>query len=155
MKRRSIAIGKLPCARRINAWIAGRRVDAPLSARAAGGLVGSTLATSFRATLAAGLASASLAAPRPAIDLRGFFAGVLVHEILHPALQHAGGELAANGILQGGLGHLDLVGQAEDLQDLLVALETDGTQQRGHRQLLLPVDVGVHHPVDVRGEFDP
>jgi hypothetical protein len=81
--------------------------------------------------------------------------GVLVHEVLHPALQHAGGELAAHGLLQVGLGHLDLVGQAEDLQDLLVALETDGTQQRGHRQLLLPIDVGVHHPVDVRGELDP
>jgi hypothetical protein len=83
------------------------------------------------------------------------FAGILVHEILHPALQHAGGELAAHGLLQGGLGHLHLIGQAEDLQDVLVALKTDGTQQGGHGQLLLAVDVGVHHAVDVRSEFYP
>ncbi len=64
---------------------------------------------------------------------RDHLTGILVHEILHPALQHTGGELAAHGILQGGLGHLDLIGQAEDLQDLLVTFETDGTQQRCHR----------------------
>jgi hypothetical protein len=83
------------------------------------------------------------------------FAGVLVHEILHPAFEHAGSELASHGLLQGGLGHLDLIGQAEDLQDLLVALKADGTEQGGDGQFLLAVDVGVHHAVDVRGELDP
>src|SRR5688572_3373919 len=47
MKRRSSATGRLPRALRISASIAGRRVDLPLCARDAVGLVGS----SFAATL--------------------------------------------------------------------------------------------------------
>ena len=82
-------------------------------------------------------------------------ARILVDEILHPARQNARGQLAAHGLLQVGLGHLHLVGQIEDLQNLLVGLESDGAQQRGYRQLLLTVDVGVHHVVDVRRELDP
>ena len=34
-------------------------------------------------------------------------------------------------------------------------VEADGTQQRRHGQLLLTVNVGIHHVVDVRGKLNP
>ncbi|CDC97774.1 uncharacterized protein BN576_00509 [Alistipes sp. CAG:268] len=82
-------------------------------------------------------------------------ARILVHEILDPGRKHACGQLAAHSLLEGGLRHLHLVGQVEDLENLLVRLVTDGTQQRGDGQLLLTVDVGIHHVVDVRSELYP
>ena len=47
------------------------------------------------------------------------------------------------------------MGDVEDAQDVLVGLITDGTEQGGHRQFLLPVDISVHHIVDVSGELHP
>ena len=61
------------------------------------------------------------------------FARIFVDEVLDPGLQDAGGELAAQGLLEVGLVDLDFLGQAEDLDDVLVAFKSDGTQQRGHR----------------------
>ena len=86
---------------------------------------------------------------------RHHFSGILVHEVFAPRFQHAGRQLAVQHTLQTGLGNFDFLGQAEDLQNVLVALKTDGTEQRRHRQLLLPVDVRVHHVVDVRCKFNP
>ena len=83
------------------------------------------------------------------------FARVFVHEVLHPALQHACGELAAEHLLQVRLVHLHLFGEVENLEDILVRLEADGAEQCSHGQLLLAVDVGIHHVVDVRGELNP
>src|SRR5688572_29402056 len=61
MKRRSSATGRLPRALRISASIAGRRVDLPLCARVAVGVVGSsfaaTLVTAFFALAASRLAT--------------------------------------------------------------------------------------------------
>ena len=82
-------------------------------------------------------------------------ARILVHEVLDPRREHPRSQLAAYGFLEVGLVDLHLVRQVEDLENLLVRLVTDGTQQRGDGQLLLTVDVGVHHVVDVRSELDP
>ena len=81
--------------------------------------------------------------------------GVLLHEVLDPRLQHTSGKWTAEHTLQACFGHLDLVGQVENAQNVAVRLVPNAAKQRGHRQLLLPVDVRVHHAVDVGGEFNP
>ena len=86
---------------------------------------------------------------------RYHFAGVLVHEVLYPALQDAGSELASDIFLEAGLRHLHVLCQIEDLEDVLVVLETDGTQQGRYGQFLLTVDVSIHHVVDVGGKLYP
>ena len=45
--------------------------------------------------------------------------------------------------------------KTENVDDVLIAIETDGTEQGGYRKFLLTVDVGIHHIVDVRSELDP
>ena len=82
-------------------------------------------------------------------------ARILVHEVLDPRRKHPRGQFAAHGLFEVGLVDLHLVRQIENFENLLVRLVTDGTQQRGDGQLLLTVDVGVHHVVDVRCELDP
>ena len=82
-------------------------------------------------------------------------AGVLVLEILGPRLEDLGGEEAATVLLEGSLVGGDLIGQSEDVDDVLVAVVADGPEEGGHGELLLPVDVGIHHAVDVRRELDP
>ena len=83
------------------------------------------------------------------------FTGVLIHEVLDPRLQHTGCEAASQHALHTGLGDLDLFGQVENAQNVPVGLISDGTKQRGDRKLLLPVDVRIHHAVDVGRKFNP
>ena len=80
---------------------------------------------------------------------------ILISEILIPALQHTGSERSANALLQVLLVHLHFLCEVENLQDVLVALEAYGAEHGRHGQLLLTVDVGIHHVVDVGGEFNP
>ncbi len=82
-------------------------------------------------------------------------AGVLVVEVLDPCLHHTCRKFAAYGFLEVGLVYLYLFGQSEDLDDVLIALQADGTQESSDRQFLFTVDVGIHHVVDVRGELNP
>ena len=82
-------------------------------------------------------------------------ARILIHEVLDPGRKDACGEFAADGLLEIGLRDLHFVCQVENLEDLLVGLITDGTQQRSDGQLLFTVDVGIHHVVDVRSELYP
>ena len=82
-------------------------------------------------------------------------ARILVDEVLNPRREHARRELAPHGLLEVGLRDLHLVRQVEDLENLLVGLVSDGAQQRRDGQLLLAVDVGIHHVVDVRSELYP
>ena len=90
------------------------------------------------------------------VTLDGYhFAGVLVNEVFHPGAQYPCGQLAAYGLFKVRTVYFHLVRQVEYLQYLLVVLVADGTQQRRDGELLLAVDVGVHHVVDVRGELDP
>ena len=81
--------------------------------------------------------------------------GVLINEVLIPALQHTGCQTLADSLLHVLLVHLHFLAKVEDLKNLLIALETDGAQQSGHGQLLLTVDVGIHHIIDVGGKLNP
>ncbi len=83
------------------------------------------------------------------------FTRVFVHEILDPGAEHPCCQFAAEDLLEVRFVDLHLFGKAEDVEDVLIAFIADRPEERGHRELLLPVDVGVHHVVDVRREFDP
>ena len=82
-------------------------------------------------------------------------AGIFVHEVFHPGFQYARSQTAADVLLESRFAHFHLLGQVEDVEDVLVAFVTDGAQQGSEGEFLFPVDVGVHHVVDVRGEFHP
>lgn len=68
---------------------------------------------------------------------RNHLARILVHEILDPGRKNPGGQLAADGLLQSGFGHFHFVREIENLEDLLIGFETDGTQQGRNGQLFL------------------
>ena len=80
---------------------------------------------------------------------------VLIHEIFDPGLEDTGSQTATQHSLHASLGDLDLFSQVENAEDVPVRFVTNGAQQSGHGKLLLPVDVRVHHTVDVGGEFNP
>ncbi len=81
--------------------------------------------------------------------------GILVHEILDGRFHYITCQLAAHASLQRLAVDLHLLSQVEAVEDVLVGLETDSAEKRGHRQLLLTVDVSVHHLVDIRSELNP
>ena len=83
------------------------------------------------------------------------FSGIFIHKIFYPGLEYPGGQLPSQILFQIGPGHLDLVCQAEYFQDVLVAFKSYGTQEGGDRQFLFPVNVSVHHVIDVCREFYP
>ena len=82
-------------------------------------------------------------------------ARIFILEVLGPGFEHLGGQFPAFVLFEGGFVGGDLVGQSENVDDVLVGVVTDGAEQGGNGQLLLSVDVGVHHVVDVRRELDP
>ena len=86
---------------------------------------------------------------------RDDFTGVLVFEVFGPGLQNLGCKLAALVLLEILLVDLDLVGKTEYVDDVFVRVVTDRAEKGCYRQLLLAVDICVHHVVDVRREFNP
>ena len=86
---------------------------------------------------------------------RNYLTSILINEILVPALKHTGCQLGTNILLQGSLIDLHLLSKVEDLEDLLIRLESDGTKQCRYRQLLLTIDISIHHIVDVGSKLDP
>ena len=86
---------------------------------------------------------------------RRHLTGIFVHEVLDGRLHHIACQTATHASLQGLTVHLHLFRQVEAVQDVLVALKTDSTEQGRHRQLLLTVDVGIHHLVDIRSKLNP
>ena len=81
--------------------------------------------------------------------------GILIDEVLIPRLHHVTGKLRSNSFFQVLLVNLYLLAEIKDLKNILIALEADGTEQRGYRQLLLTVDVSIHDIVDVGSELNP
>ena len=81
--------------------------------------------------------------------------GVFFHEILDPRLQNTGRQRTTKHALQACFGHLNFVGKVKNAKDVSVRFVADAAEQRGHGQFLLPVDVRVHHTVDVRRKFNP
>ncbi len=86
---------------------------------------------------------------------RDGLSGVFVLEVLVPGPHDLGGEGSALVLFEILVGDFHLVGYVEDIGDFLVGTETDRPQQSGYRKLLLTVDVGPHHVVDVGRELDP
>ncbi len=58
-------------------------------------------------------------------------------------------------VLELDLVDVDLFHEIEELEDLVVGRIAEGAQQRRHREFLLPVDVRVHHVVDIGRELHP
>ena len=83
------------------------------------------------------------------------FTGIFVHKILYPTLQDTGCQLTAHHLLQSSLVDLDFLGKIEYLKNILIILKTNGTKKSRHRQLLLTVNISIHHIVDVRCKLDP
>ena len=90
------------------------------------------------------------------ISLNGnHLTGIFIDKVLVPALQHTGCQIAANHLLHVLLVHLHFLCKVKNLKDVLISLEADGTQQCGNGQLLLSVDVSIHHIVDVGSKLNP
>ena len=79
----------------------------------------------------------------------------LVDKVLIPRVQHTGSHAASDALLEIGLVHFDFFSQTKDLDDVVVGLHADGTQQRGHGQFLLAIDVGIHHVINIGGKLNP
>ena len=84
-----------------------------------------------------------------------YLTGLLVNEILVPALHHATSQFLADELLEVRLCGFHLLRDVENVKNILIRLIADSAQQRSHRQFLFSVDVGVHHIVDVGRKFHP
>ncbi len=90
------------------------------------------------------------------VTLDGYhLGGILVNEILGPGLHYVTCQTTAYHRLLIRRRNLHLLGEVEAVKDILIALETDGTQKSCYRQLLLAVNVSIHHIVNVRRKLDP
>ena len=88
---------------------------------------------------------------------RGQLTGIGVYHILGPFLQDNGGKttMLGHGFLQVGLIDLHFFGRSKDFDDILFVFKAYGTQKSRYGQLLLAVDIGVHHIIDVSSELNP
>ena len=84
-----------------------------------------------------------------------YFTRILIDEVFNPALEHASGKLLAKVIFQILTSSFYFFGQVKDLKNVLVILESDGTEQSCDRQLLLTVDIRVHNIINVCSKLDP
>ena len=75
------------------------------------------------------------------------FTGIFVYKILYPLTSHH--------LLEIRLVYLHVFRQIKDLENVLVILKTDGSQQSSNRQFLLTVNVSIHDVVDVGGKLNP
>ena len=82
-------------------------------------------------------------------------AGILVDEILHPRAQHTGGKFTSKSLFEVGFGNPEFLCKVENLNDVFIAFKPDRTEKRSYGKLLLAVDIGIHHVVDVGGELNP
>ena len=80
---------------------------------------------------------------------------VFIHKILNPCLQHTRSQFAPDVFLQIGLRNLHLLSQMEDLQDVFIALISNGAKQSRNRELLLPINVCIHDIINVRSKLNP
>ena len=83
------------------------------------------------------------------------FACILVDKIFDPCFQDPCSQFTAHKFLDICLGYLMFLGKVKYLEDFLVAFKTYCAEKCGYRQFLLPVDICVHHIIDVGCKFDP
>ena len=81
--------------------------------------------------------------------------GILINEVLHPTLQYTGSQFLAKMGLKALGRNLNFLGKVKNLQYVTVILKADSTQQGSYWQLLLTVDVSIHHILDVSCELYP
>ena len=86
---------------------------------------------------------------------RNHLAGILINEVLIPTLQYTSSQLTTYGSLHIFLIHLYLLSKVENLKNILILLITNSTEQGRYRQLLLTVDVSIHHIVDICSKLYP
>ena len=84
-------------------------------------------------------------------------AGVRIDHVLGPFLQNHGSKttMLGHGLLQVGLIDLHLLCRSKDFDNVFFVFKAYGTQKCRYRQLLLAVDIGIHHIIDVSGELYP
>ena len=80
---------------------------------------------------------------------------ILIYEIFQRGFHYISCQAATEASLQVGAITLHFLCQVEATQDVAVGLEADGAKQRGYGQLLLAVDIGIHHLVDIRSKLNP
>ena len=83
------------------------------------------------------------------------FTCFFINEILSPRFQNACSQLTTKNLLQIRLVCLHLFCKIEDTKDFLIRLVTNCTKECGYWQLLLTVDVSIHHVVDVGRKLNP
>ena len=92
-------------------------------------------------------------------DFRAFdrnnFTSAFVYKVFSPSADYATCDLAANHLLKVGLVDRNLFCKIKEQQDVLIVSITDGTEQRCYRQLLLTINVSIHHAVDIRCKLNP
>ena len=86
---------------------------------------------------------------------RNNLTGILIYEVLVPALQDTGCKFTTQRFLESGLVNLYFLCQFENLKDILIILVSDSTKQSGNRQLLLTVNVCIHHIINIRSKLNP
>ena len=86
---------------------------------------------------------------------RNDLACILVYKIFHPCLQHTSSQFTTNIFLQICLVDLNLFSQIENLKNILVVFKTDSSQQGCYGQLLLTINVCIHHIIYVCCKLNP
>ena len=80
---------------------------------------------------------------------------ILIHEVFRPRVKYITGKRPADSSFKVLTSALNLFCQTETIQNILIRLVTNGTQQRRYGQFLLTVDISIHHIVDVGGKLYP
>ena len=70
-------------------------------------------------------------------------------------VEHITAHGATDKLFQVGFICFDFLHQLEQIENLIIRRIAQCAQERRHREFLLAIDVGIHHVVDVRGEFNP
>ena len=81
--------------------------------------------------------------------------GPVIYKVLVPRLRDSSRQFLTHILLQIGFGRLDLLGNVENAEDVLIRLIANGAKQRRDRQFLFSVDIRIQHVVDVCGELHP
>ena len=90
------------------------------------------------------------------ISLNGYhLTCIFIYEVFHPGFQYTSGQTTTDRPLQSRFADFYFICQIENIQDVTIRFETNGSQQSRYRQLLLSIDVSIHDIVDVRSKFYP
>ena len=86
---------------------------------------------------------------------RNNFTGIFIYKVFNPCLQNTCSKLTAHYLLKIGLIDFNVLSQVENFQDILIIFKTNSSEQSCNRQLLLTVNVRIHHVIYVSGKLNP